>query len=143
MSTVRFHRGSRRGGSQLDPTLVRVAGRGLPDNLAGAQGSALGQIPVEAPHGQSTPVEAVPFPPLLRHRRLAESVDPRLRDIILDVMWSVEVEPEVEKWIDSLPVKEFATVLAAVERLAERGSQLRPVSRSLGEGMCTCGTIWT
>ncbi len=58
-------------------------------------------------------------------------------------MWSVEVEPEVEKWIDSLPVKEFATVLAAVERLSERGSQLRPVSRSLGEGMCTCGTIWT
>ena len=51
-------------------------------------------------------------------------------------MWSVEVESEVEKWIDSLPVKEFATVLAAVERLSERGSQLRvPASRSLGEGL--------
>ena len=34
----------------------------------------------------------------------AEAVDPELRDIILDVMWSVEVEPEVEKWIDSLHV---------------------------------------
>ncbi len=51
-------------------------------------------------------------------------------------MWSVEVEPEVETWIDSLPVKEFATVLAAVERLSARGSQLRrPASRSLGEGL--------
>ena len=51
-------------------------------------------------------------------------------------MWSVEVEPEVEEWIDSLPVKEFATVLAAVERLSERGSQLRvPASRSLGDGL--------
>ena len=30
-------------------------------------------------------------------------------------MWSVEVESEVEKWIDSLPVKEFATVLAIAE----------------------------
>ena len=61
---------------------------------------------------------------------------PWCRDIILDVMWSVEVEPEVEKWIDSLPVKEFAAVLAAVERLAERGSQLRaPASRSLGGGL--------
>ena len=68
--------------------------------------------------------------------RLADSVDPSRCDIILDVMWSVEVESEVEKWIDSLPVKEFATVLAAVERLSERGSQLRvPASRSLGEGL--------
>ena len=51
-------------------------------------------------------------------------------------MWSVEVEPEVEKWIDSLQVKEFAAVLAAIERLAERGNQLRlPASRSLGEGL--------
>ena len=39
---------------------------------------------------------------------------------MFDVMWSVEVESEVEKWIDSLPVKEFATVLAAVARQAMR-----------------------
>ena len=51
-------------------------------------------------------------------------------------MWSVEVEPEVEKWLDSLAVKEFAAVLASIERLAEFGSQLRPpVSRSLGKGL--------
>ena len=51
-------------------------------------------------------------------------------------MWSVEVEPEVERWIDSLPVKEFATVLTAVERLSERGSLLRlPASRALGAGL--------
>ena len=51
-------------------------------------------------------------------------------------MWSVEVEPEVERWIDSLAVRDFATVRAAVERLAERGSQLRlPASRSLGAGL--------
>jgi len=51
-------------------------------------------------------------------------------------MWSVELEPEVEQWIDSLPVREFARVLAAVERLSERGNQLRgPVSRSLGGGL--------
>ncbi len=51
-------------------------------------------------------------------------------------MWSVEVEPEVEKWLDSLAVKEFAAVLAAIERLAEFGSQLRaPASRSLGKGL--------
>ena len=47
-------------------------------------------------------------------------VDPSRRDIMFDVMWSVEVESEVEKWIDSLPVKEFATVLAAVARQAMR-----------------------
>ncbi len=51
-------------------------------------------------------------------------------------MWSVEVEPEVEDWIDSLSVREFATVLAQVERLGDQGSRLRmPASRSLGDGL--------
>ena len=51
-------------------------------------------------------------------------------------MWSVEVEPEVEQWIESLTVRQFATVLAAVERLAEDGSRLRfPASRPLGDGL--------
>jgi hypothetical protein len=37
--------------------------------------------------------------------------------------------------LDDLVVKEFATVLAHVDRSAERGSQLRmPASRSLGQG---------
>ena len=51
-------------------------------------------------------------------------------------MWSVEVEPEVEKWIESLSVRDFATVVAAVERLAEDGNRLRfPASRVLGDGL--------
>ena len=60
----------------------------------------------------------------------------RASDIISDVMWSVELEPEVEAWIGNLPVADFAMVVARVERLAERGNQLRmPASRSLGEGL--------
>ena len=55
-------------------------------------------------------------------------------DIISDVMWSVELEPEVEQWVDSLSASDFAIVLAHVERLAERGNALRmPASRSLGD----------
>ena len=51
-------------------------------------------------------------------------------------MWSVEVEPEVEQWIESLSVREFATVVAAVERLAKDGNRLRfPASRALGNGL--------
>jgi hypothetical protein len=57
-------------------------------------------------------------------------------DIIFDVMWSVELEPEVEQWIDKRTNKEFAAVLAHVERLVDRGSQMRmPASRSLGNGL--------
>ena len=60
----------------------------------------------------------------------------RTSDIISDVMWSVEVEPEVEDWIESLSAREFAIVLAHVERLEDRGSQSRmPASRSLGDGL--------
>lgn len=51
-------------------------------------------------------------------------------------MWSVEVEPEVEQWMESLSVREFATVVAAVERLAEDGNRLRfPATRALGGGL--------
>ena len=51
-------------------------------------------------------------------------------------MWSVESEPEVEAWLDEVSVKEFALVLARLDRLAERGSGLRmPASRSLGDGL--------
>jgi hypothetical protein len=57
-------------------------------------------------------------------------------DIIYDVVWDVELEPEVEQWIDELTVKEFATALPHIERLASRGNQLRmPSSRSLGDGL--------
>lgn len=48
----------------------------------------------------------------------------------------MEVEPEVEQWIESLSVREFAALMAAVERLAEDGSRLRfPASRPLGDGL--------
>lgn len=51
-------------------------------------------------------------------------------------MWTVEVEPEVEEWINSLSVKDFATVIANEERLEASGNQLRfPASRSLSGGL--------
>jgi hypothetical protein len=50
--------------------------------------------------------------------------------------WSVELEPEVQGWLDGLNPAEFATVAFHVDRLAERRSTLRmPYSRSLGEGL--------
>ncbi len=57
-------------------------------------------------------------------------------DIIFDVMWSVELEPEVEHWMSGLTVRDFASVLPHVERLTERGNLLRmPASRALGDGL--------
>lgn len=51
-------------------------------------------------------------------------------------MWSVELEPEVEQWLDALNPTEFATVLPHIERLASRGNTLRmPASKALGEGL--------
>jgi hypothetical protein len=51
-------------------------------------------------------------------------------------MWEVELEPEVEEWLDSITITEFASVLAHIERLAERGNTLRmPASRALGDGL--------
>ena len=51
-------------------------------------------------------------------------------------MWSVELEPEVEQWLDALSPTEFATVLPHVERLASRGNSLRmPASKPLGDGL--------
>ncbi|MGH8988326.1 MAG: type II toxin-antitoxin system RelE/ParE family toxin [Acidimicrobiales bacterium] len=50
--------------------------------------------------------------------------------------WSVELEPEVQGWLDGLAPAEFATAAFHVDRLAERGSTLRmPYSCSLGEGL--------
>jgi hypothetical protein len=51
-------------------------------------------------------------------------------------MWEVELEPEVEEWLDGITIKEFASVLPRIERLAVLGSASRmPASRSLGEGL--------
>jgi hypothetical protein len=51
-------------------------------------------------------------------------------------MWQVELEPEVEAWLDSISMTEFAAALPHIERLAERGNALRmPASRALGDGL--------
>jgi hypothetical protein len=51
-------------------------------------------------------------------------------------MWEVELEPELEEWLDGITLREFASVLPRIEQLGERGSALRmPASRSLGEGL--------
>jgi hypothetical protein len=50
--------------------------------------------------------------------------------------WSVELEPEVEQWLESLPTGPFGTAAFHVDRLAEQGSALRmPHSRALGGGL--------
>ena len=59
-------------------------------------------------------------------------------DIIFDIAdeWAIELEPEVERWLDELPPKRFGAVAFHIDRLATLGSALRPpVSRSLGEGL--------
>jgi hypothetical protein len=58
------------------------------------------------------------------------------RDIIYGVMWEIELEPEIEAWLDSLSVHDFAVALPHIERLCEQGNLLRmPTSRSLGDGL--------
>jgi len=50
--------------------------------------------------------------------------------------WSVEMEPEVEEWLDSLPPVLFAVVASRVDYLADVGASIRmPRSRSLGDGL--------
>ena len=57
-------------------------------------------------------------------------------DIIYDILWEVEIESEVEEWIDGLSVAEFAVAASRIERLAERGHELRmPAARPLGQGL--------
>ncbi|MBI2709357.1 MAG: type II toxin-antitoxin system RelE/ParE family toxin [Actinobacteria bacterium] len=48
----------------------------------------------------------------------------------------LELEPEVEEWLGGLAAGEFGTVAFHLDRLVERGAQLRmPHSRALGEGL--------
>ncbi len=57
-------------------------------------------------------------------------------DIIFDVTWNVELEPEVEEWLDTLSPDGFALTLPHIERLAEQGNRLRmPASKPLGDGL--------
>lgn len=51
-------------------------------------------------------------------------------------MWVVEVEDEVESWLNALQAKDFAIATAHIGRLAARGNQLRPpATKSLGTGL--------
>jgi phage-related protein len=50
--------------------------------------------------------------------------------------WSVEMEPEVEEWLESLSAKQFASTAVRIDYLSEVGSQARmPRSRPLGAGL--------
>jgi|HubBroStandDraft_1064217.scaffolds.fasta_scaffold101609_2 phage-related protein len=50
--------------------------------------------------------------------------------------WSVELEPDVRQWLESLPARAFAIAAVNVDRLADQGARLRmPHSRNLGGGL--------
>ena len=50
--------------------------------------------------------------------------------------WSIELEPEVEHWLQSLPPTLFAAAASRIDFLAEVGAAMRiPRSRSLGDGL--------
>jgi hypothetical protein len=52
---------------------------------------------------------------------------------IVAMAWgSVELEPEVRRWLEQLPTTQFATVAAHIDLLAERGALLgEPYTRQL------------
>lgn len=48
----------------------------------------------------------------------------------------VELEPEVEEWIDALSNTHYATLLVQIDRLERMGATIRePWSKSLGDGL--------
>lgn len=50
--------------------------------------------------------------------------------------WSVEMEPEVEEWLESLGPSHFASAASRIDYLSEVGSQIQmPRSRPLGAGL--------
>lgn len=59
-------------------------------------------------------------------------------DIFSDIAdnWAIELEPEVEQWLDELGPKQFGAVAFHIDRLAAQGTALRmPISRSLDDGL--------
>jgi len=51
-------------------------------------------------------------------------------------LWSIELEPEIEEWLNTLPVELFAKAASRIDHLAEQGSSARmPRSRPLGDGL--------
>lgn len=54
----------------------------------------------------------------------------------MSLVWEIELEPEIAKWLETLPSNEFAIVAFHIDRLADLGAALRmPHSRALGEGL--------
>ncbi|WP_280213608.1 type II toxin-antitoxin system RelE/ParE family toxin [Nocardia cyriacigeorgica] len=54
----------------------------------------------------------------------------------MDPLYSIEIEPEVRAWLESLPAKHFLKVEEYVGLLAEHALTLgEPFSRHLGEGV--------
>ncbi|WP_324192221.1 type II toxin-antitoxin system RelE/ParE family toxin [Nocardia puris] len=54
----------------------------------------------------------------------------------MDPLYSIEIEPEVRVWLESLPAKHFLKVEEYVGLLADRATTLgEPFSRYLGDGV--------
>jgi hypothetical protein len=52
------------------------------------------------------------------------------------MVWEIEMEPEVDEWVVSLEGSDFVQTAAILDRLSERGNEMRmPQSRSLGSGL--------
>ncbi|HET9170925.1 MAG TPA: type II toxin-antitoxin system RelE/ParE family toxin [Actinospica sp.] len=50
--------------------------------------------------------------------------------------WSIDIEPEVQRWLDTLADREFLVAEHAAERLQESPTTLsEPYSRNLGDGV--------
>ncbi len=56
--------------------------------------------------------------------------------IVEILTWSIEIEPEVEEWLQLLDDEEFVQTAHMLDRLSEQGNAVRmPHSRALGEGL--------
>jgi hypothetical protein len=62
---------------------------------------------------------------------------------IAAMAWGVvELEPEVEKWLESLPIAQFAHTAFYVDLLAEQGPLLgEPYTKQLDRKLRECGSI--
>ena len=69
----------------------------------------------------------------------------KLRYSIAAMPWGVvELEPEVEKWLDSLPTAQFAHAAFYVDLLAEQGPLLgEPYTKQLDRNCASCGSTWS
>jgi len=57
---------------------------------------------------------------------------------------TVELEPEVRDWLESLPAKYFATAAFYVDLVADQGPLLgEPYTRQLDGKLRSCGSTWT